>query len=68
VVRGTGLLSRICGLAASLPPAADKVAIRVDIEADDRGETWRRHFGDLTMSSRLCARGGCLRSASARPP
>lgn len=60
VERGRSVLSRLCGAAASLPPAADDVPIRVEIDADARGETWRRYFGDRPMRSRLTARAGLL--------
>ena len=60
VERGRGLISRICGMVARLPRAADSLPIRVDIEADEEGETWRRFFGGHAMCSRLAARDGLL--------
>jgi hypothetical protein len=60
VERGTGLLSRLCGAVASLPPAADVVPIRVSIESHARGETWTRDFGGRTMRSTMTERGGLL--------
>jgi hypothetical protein len=60
VERGVGTLSRLCGAAAALPRAADDVAIRVEIDADARGETWSRYFGDRPMRSRLTAGAGLL--------
>ena len=61
VSRGRGWLSRVCGWATRLPTAARDVALRVEIAADDGGETWTRRFGVHTMRSRLCARGPLLR-------
>lgn len=60
VERGSGVLSRICGAVASLPLAAEAIALRVLIEADDEGETWQRDFGGRAMRSRLRARGALL--------
>ena len=59
VVRGTGLLSRVCAWATRLPPAASG-AIRVSIESEAARETWTRHIGGHAMRSRLWAADGLL--------
>ena len=60
VVRGTGLLSRLCAAVASLPPAGESVPLRVSITPDARGETWERSFDGRPMRSALRERGGLL--------
>ncbi|UWX03768.1 DUF4166 domain-containing protein [Pseudoxanthomonas sp. NC8] len=41
-------------------PAMADAPLRVEFTADARGETWRRHFGDRPMTSRLKCRKGLL--------
>lgn len=61
VVRGRGLLARLCARIAGLPPAAEDVAVRVDFDDDGRGgEIWQRRFGEAAMRSRLHLRDGRL--------
>lgn len=60
VVRGTGLLSRICAEATRLPPAG-RGRIEVDIVAGADGETWTRHVAGHAMRSRLREHDGHLR-------
>ncbi len=60
VERGAGLLSRICGAVASLPPAAAAVPIEVSIETRGTAETWIRNFGGKAMRSTLRERDGLL--------
>ena len=60
VVRGRGLLARLCARVARLPPTADDVALSVRFDRDARGETWRRRFGSFAMDSRLRLRDGRL--------
>lgn len=58
-VRGGGLLARLCGWIAGLPPAYAG-AIEVEIHADAEGETWTRRFGRAAMRSRLRERAGLI--------
>lgn len=60
VVRGRGLLARLCARAARLPPAADDLPLSVHFDRDAHGETWRRRFGAHAMDSRLRLRDGSL--------
>ena len=60
VVRGTGVLSRICAAIASLPPAGKSVPLQVSIRTDARGETWDRSFDGHAMRSRLSERAGLI--------
>jgi hypothetical protein len=53
VTRGNGALSRLCGWATRLPPAASDTAVEVEITADAHGETWARFFGAHAMRSQL---------------
>ncbi len=59
VVRGSGLLSRLCAWATRLPPPA-RGAIRVSIASEAGRETWARHVGGHAMRSRLWAADGLL--------
>jgi hypothetical protein len=60
VVRGTGILSRICGAIASLPPAGEGVPLQVAIDRGRDGETWTRSFDGHRLRSRIRARDGFL--------
>ncbi|WP_101925110.1 DUF4166 domain-containing protein [Luteimonas rhizosphaerae] len=61
VVRGTGLLSRLCGRVAGLPRAMADAPITVDIVSGATGEVWLRTFGTQKMRSRLRHHDGELR-------
>jgi hypothetical protein len=58
--RGKGLLARLCGAVVRLPPSMAQSPLRVEFEAQPRGESWRRHFGSHRMVSRLRVRNGDL--------
>ena len=60
VLRGTGLLSRLCAAVAGLPPAGASVPLQVAITRDADGETWDRSFDGHAMRSRLRERDGFL--------
>jgi len=60
VERGGGLLARICGRLAGMPPAMHAAALRVEFNAAARSETWSRHFGRHRRVSRLRSRKGLL--------
>jgi hypothetical protein len=60
VLRGGGILSRICGMVAGFPPASPRVPVRVVITSSDGIERWRRDFGGKGFSSTLWAAGGEL--------
>ena len=59
VVRGLGLLSRLCAWATRLPPAGTG-PITVEIVSDAQREKWTRHVGKHAMASRLWASDGLL--------
>lgn len=59
VIRGRGLLSRLCGWATRLPPAGTG-PIAVEIVSDAGREQWTRHVGKHAMASRLWAANGLL--------
>lgn len=65
VVRGTGLLSRVCGRLAGMPRAMTDAPITVDFASGPKGEVWSRVFGTppkaSRMRSRLSHRNGELR-------
>jgi hypothetical protein len=62
VQRGTGVLSRLCGWLARLPPAAPFVPITVSITPRaDGSQHWRRQFGAALMPSKLRADRSWLR-------
>lgn len=62
VTRGRGLLSRLVGAIARMPPAADSVPIRVYFAPRGPGqEVWIREFGPRMFLSRLSQRGTLLR-------
>src|SRR5690606_30664518 len=42
IERGRGLLARLCGRLAGMPPAMQAAPLRVEFSADPRSETWRR--------------------------
>ena len=56
VTRGTGWLSRAIGWCMGFPLAADAVAVLVDMQRTDAGETWRRQFGKSRFRSHLSRR------------
>ena len=58
--RGSGLLSRLAGAAASLPPVNADTHLDVTIEPWRDGERWTRNFGGARMQSRMWARNGLL--------
>jgi hypothetical protein len=60
VIRGTGLLSRLCAAVASLPPAGASVPLSVSITSHARGEIWDRSFDGKRMRSALSDRDGFL--------
>jgi Domain of unknown function (DUF4166) len=60
VVRGRGLLARLCGWVTSQPPAAIGVALEVEIAASAAGERWSRFFAGHPMRSTLWAAEGLL--------
>lgn len=55
VLRGRGLLSRLCAWAASLPQAGSRVSLVVEIQKTPTGERWTRDFAGRTMCSILWA-------------
>jgi len=59
--RGGGILSRLCGALAGMPPAGDRVPTVVSITRDGEGEIWRRDFGGRGFTSRLCECDGDLK-------
>lgn len=62
VTRGTGLLSRLVGGIARMPPAASSVPIKVRFAPLAPGrEVWIREFGSSLFLSRLSRQGDCLR-------
>ena len=60
IVRGAGVLSRVCGAIASLPPASEDAPVRVAIAAGGGCETWARDFDGSPMRSTLRASDGLL--------
>jgi hypothetical protein len=60
IERGRNPLARLCAAIAGLPPAMADAALRVEFNADAKGETWRRDFGGHPMVSRLKCRNGLL--------
>jgi hypothetical protein len=60
IERGTGLLSRLCGWATSLPLAGRAVPLQVEISAGDGAETWTRRFASHAMCSRLWMEDDCV--------
>lgn len=60
VTRGSNVLARLCGLVTSQPPAAQQVALQVEIAATPRGECWTRDFAGHSMRSIMWAREGLL--------
>jgi hypothetical protein len=61
VVRGDGLVARLCATIAGLPPAMRDAPTRVEFISDHSGEAWNRSFGGHGMASRLSAHDGLLR-------
>jgi hypothetical protein len=71
IERGRNPLARIAGAVLGFPPSGADVPVMVRFDADERGETWTRMFGDCSLSSRqypargksahlLCERFGAL--------
>jgi hypothetical protein len=60
VARGRGLLAWLCGWVTSQPPAANGVALEVEIAATAAGERWSRFFAGYPMRSTLWAAQGLL--------
>lgn len=60
VERGTSLLGRLLGAVASLPPAAQSMAVSVTITGDGESERWARDFGGHPMVSRMASEAGLL--------
>jgi hypothetical protein len=60
VQRGTGLLSRLCGWVTAQPPAATRVALKVEIASTPAGERWARDFAGHPMRSTMWACDGLL--------
>lgn len=58
--RGQHWLARLIAMIAGMPSATAQVALRVEIEADEAGETWTRHFGACVLRSELQMRNGLL--------
>lgn len=46
-------LARLCARLLRFPPAGTAVPLRLDILADEEGESWTQHFGKHRMASRL---------------
>lgn len=46
-------LARVCARLLRFPPPGTTVPLRLDIVADEHGESWTRHFGMHRMASRL---------------
>jgi len=65
VVRGTGLLSRLCARIAGLPRAMADAPVSVEFASGPKGEIWSRAFGAppkvSRMRSKLWHRDGQLR-------
>jgi hypothetical protein len=60
VVRGTGILARLCGWVTAQPPAAQGAALEVEIAATATGERWTRNFAGHPMRSTMWLRDGLL--------
>lgn len=45
--------ARLCARLLRFPPPGTAVPLRLDILADEHGESWTRHFGTHRMASRL---------------
>ena len=60
VIRGHGMLSRLCGVIAGLPPPGEHVRCAVDIVPVADGETWGRDFGGYPLRSMLRGQDGLL--------
>jgi hypothetical protein len=64
VIRGTGLLSRLCAAIASLPPAAERIPISVSVDVEGERVRWRRDFGGHPFQSTLRAVDGMLEEST----
>ena len=60
VVRGRNVLARLCGVITSQPPAAQEVALCVEIATTAQGECWTRDFAGHRMRSTMWACDGLL--------
>lgn len=60
IERGGGLLARLCGWIARLPPAMRQAPLRIGLTAGPGAETWQRQFGGHRMVTRLRCRKGLL--------
>ena len=58
VERGSGILSRLCGFFAGLPPATEQTDVEVLMTRTPKGETWRRTFGTRSFCSYLSKKSG----------
>lgn len=56
VVRGTGLLSRLCARIAGLPRAMTDAPVTVEFASGPKGEIWARAFGTPPKASRMRSR------------
>lgn len=56
VVRGAGLLSRLCARIAALPPAMTDAPLTVEFASGPKGEIWERVFGAPPKFSRMRSR------------
>ncbi len=54
------MVGKILGWIFGLPQTTDDVALRFDLDADSRAETWRRHFPGRLMISRMRVVNGVL--------
>ena len=61
IERGGGILSRVIGVAASLPPSASTMPAAVTIETNASTERWSRNFDGHWMRSTLSNANGLLR-------
>jgi hypothetical protein len=60
IEQGRGLLIRLMGAIASLPPTGRDVPVSVEIAANAVSETWTRNFGGHVMRSTLKLHNGLL--------
>jgi hypothetical protein len=60
VRRGSSLLARLLCAVLRMPPARDRVEVRLRVERDERGERWSRTFGEQPLFSTQWADGGYL--------
>jgi saccharopine dehydrogenase-like NADP-dependent oxidoreductase len=60
VERGTGLVPRVAGLIAQLPPTSRDVPLTVTFTPEDGDEIWTRDFGGDVFRSRQGEQGRCV--------